>query len=144
MPHYEAITFIAMAESVRVFGEEQTAFGCKKIIKRDDKTLLEKPDQPNETPIQTPAETIKFQQTLFPNSPAFSDFGDSHSFINPSPNDSIAYDGLQNLYFERNSLLERKDAVDELKKKDDDARQQIHEKEEEISHQKALVILYSL
>jgi hypothetical protein len=138
MPHYEVLTFKTAPENVSVLGEDYAAFGWKRITKSDYKTLLEKPDQPDETPVQGSVENVKREQTLYPDSPAFSDLGDNHPFVDPSPNDSAAYDGLQNMYFRRDNALEHKDAIDELKKKYDGVRQQIHEQEEVILHKKGV------
>jgi hypothetical protein len=138
MPHYEVLTFKTAPENVLTLGEEYRAFGWKRITKSDYKTLLEKPDQPDETPVAASAETVKREQTVYPDSPAFSDFGDHQPFVDPSPNDSAAYDGLQNMYFKRDSALEHKDAIDELKKKYDAIRSEIHEKEAVIERKKGI------
>lgn len=145
MPHYEVVTFKTAPENVLTLGQEYTAFGWKRITKSDYKTLLTNPDQPDEKPISTSVETVKGEQTIYPDSPSFSDFGDRHPFVDPSPNDSSAYDGLQNMYFKRDSALEHKDAIDELKKRYDAIRTEIHEKEAVIERKKSVGhLLFSL
>lgn len=138
MPHYEVISFKTAPENVRGLGEDYAAFGWKRITKSDYKTLLEKPDQPDETPIQPSPETVKSEQTIYPDSPSFSDYGNNHPFVDPSPNESAAYDGLQNMYFRRDSAIAHKDAIDALKKQYDDIRGKIHEKETEIERKKSV------
>jgi hypothetical protein len=138
MPHYEVLLIKTAPDRVQGVSQDYSAFGWKRINRETYKKLLANPDQPDEVKPQESAETVKTNQTIYPDSPTFSDFGDSVSLVHPSPNDSSTYDGLQSLYFKRDSALPHQKELAELKTRLDEITEQINTKENELEKRRAI------
>jgi hypothetical protein len=145
MIHYEVFQLRTLPDHVNGLGQDYSAFGWERINREEYKKLLANPDQPDPVPVTPSKETIKSNQTVYPDSPNFSDWGNSNVLSVPSANDSGTYDGLQNVYFKRNTALPYLDQIAELKTRYDAIKKEINDQEDALKRRKEVGhLLFSL
>ena len=138
MTTYEVLQIKTIPTHADLLAQNYSFFGWIRIRKDEFKELQISPTQEDEPTLEESTETLKTNQTIYPGSPGFSDWGDRYAITQPSPNDSSTYDGYQNLYFKRDLATPHKDELDSLKKRFDDIKDKANSKEEEINHKKAV------
>lgn len=137
MAHYEVALRKVVPDEVAIFATDFAHFGWLKISKAEYQTLLANPEQEEKVPVLASPETVKGNQTLYPEDPGFSDVGDHHPLSVPSPNDSGTY-GTRTLYFKRKDQMENAPALKTLSDQYEALAKREHALREEIITRKSL------
>jgi len=136
MIHYEVLILRTAPDHVDALSQDYASFGWKRINREEYKRLLTNPNEEEKTPLPESNETVKGNQTNYPGSASFSDWGNANPLSVPSPNDSSTYDGLQNVYFKRDTAMPNLDKIGALKDKYDAIKKEILAQEDSLKHRK--------
>src|SRR5574344_1164618 len=136
MIHYEVLILKTAPDHVNALGQDYEAFGWKRINREEYRKLLKNPNEEEEIPLPQSKETVLTNQTTYPDSPSFTDWGTSNPLSVPSPNDSSTYDGLQNVYFKRDTATPNLDKMALLKEKYDGVKKEILAQQDSLKHRK--------
>lgn len=143
MIHYEILQLKTLPDHANALAQDYSAFGWQRIKREEFKRLSANPDEPEETPITPSPETVKGNQTIYPDSAAFQDFGSSNPWSEPpSPNDSSTYDGLQNIYFKRDTALPNLEKINAIKERYDAFKKDLNAQTEALNHKKEMEHLF--
>jgi hypothetical protein len=126
MPRYEILQIKTPPSRVDTIVHDYSFFGWERIGRDEFKNLQQNPVEPDKAEEQITSETVKTNQTIYPDSSSFMDLGSHNALSHPSPNDSATYDGFQNIYLKRNVAIPCIPELDRLKKDCDGLREKMN------------------
>jgi hypothetical protein len=136
MAHFETLETLCDYDQIFILTRDYAAFGYTRITAQEYRQLQTDDEEEDKPAEDIPVNKIKGNQTIYPDNPAFHDYGDD-SFLNSN---NLKQDCR--LYFKRDKALAGRDEKDSLKKKYDALKTECDELELEKAKRKASATTY--